>query len=106
MFDLEMHLQIQKDIDRAFNILEHFWRRDSYTLCHGICGNLWILENAAKRIGRKLENEKEIENMKFNVFKEVRLLPQEERNPGFMNGYGGILFWLICEYENMFINKK
>ena len=73
--------RFEKDISRAEKKLEGYWKRDSWSLCHGICGNLTILER-----------------MTGNTFwpeGEIKLLPQEKINPGLMNGYGGILYFLL-----------
>lgn len=81
--------RFEKDIYRAYEKLKRYWKRDSWSLCHGICGNLWILELAENKI-KDLDIEKNI-----NVLKDVHLLPQEMLNPGFMNGYGGIVYCLL-----------
>ena len=73
--------RLEKDISRALKKLEQYWKRDSWSLCHGICGNLTILERAT---GAALWPRSEIS-----------LLPQEKINPGLMNGYGGILYFLL-----------
>lgn len=73
--------RFEKDIRRAQMKLKTYWRRDSWSLCHGICGNLWML-------GKMDE-----ETLWLN--EEINLLPQEKINPGLMNGYGGILYYLL-----------
>lgn len=73
--------RFEKDILRAAEKLNGYWKRDSWSLCHGICGNLMILEKAT---GKQLWPNGEIQ-----------LLPQEHINPGLMNGYGGILYYLL-----------
>ena len=78
---------MKNDMMHAYEKGKDCWRRDSFTLCHGTCGNLWILEKAAKAIGE--------ETVWYDVAGSVRLLPQEIINPGFMNGYGGILYYLL-----------
>lgn len=82
--------RLGKDVCRAYKKLKEYWRRDSWCLCHGICGNLWILEKASEL----LEDKKEIFNY-YPAKEDVYLLPQEKENPGLMNGYGGILLYLI-----------
>jgi len=82
--------RLGKDVCRAYKKLKEYWRRDSWCLCHGICGNLWILEKASEF----LEDKKEIFNY-YPAKEDVYLLPQEKENPGLMNGYGGILLYLI-----------
>lgn len=39
--------RLENDISRAYKKLQQYWKRDSWSLCHGICGNLMILEKAA-----------------------------------------------------------
>lgn len=73
--------RFEKDVSRALKKLEQYWKRDSWSLCHGICGNLMILERAT---GTAIWPESKIS-----------LLPQEKINPGLMNGYGGILYFLL-----------
>lgn len=82
--------RIETDIRRAYKKLKEYWRRDSWCLCHGICGNLWILERAYEYLG-----EEEGRCWDYPVQETVRLLPQERDNPGLMNGYGGTLLYLI-----------
>ena len=81
--------RLEKDMRRAYKKLKDYWRRDSWCLCHGICGNLWILEKASEVCGDK----DEIFN-NYLAWEEVQLLPQERENPGLLNGYGGILLYL------------
>ena len=83
----EWRKRMKNDMMHAYEKVKDCWRRDSFTLCHGTCGNLWILEKAAKAIGE--------ETVWYDVAGSVRLLPQEIINPGFMNGYGGILYYLL-----------
>ena len=47
--------RLGKDVCRAYKKLKEYWRRDSWCLCHGICGNLWILEKASEILGDKDE---------------------------------------------------
>lgn len=75
--------RIEKDIRRAYRKLKEYWRRDSWCLCHGICGNLWILEKASEVLG---DEEGGFSN--YLLEEEVYLLPQEKENPGILNGYG------------------
>ena len=82
--------RLEKDMRRAYKKLKDYWRRDSWCLCHGICGNLWILEKASEFLG-----DKEDIFDSYLACDEVKLLPQERENPGLLNGYGGILLYLI-----------
>lgn len=107
MFESGMRDRVKKDIERAYSKLNQFWKRDSYTLCHGICGNIWILEQAAKALGRKVQSQKQLDIVKEQIYQEIYLLPQEQNNPSLMNGYGGILYWMMYEKEKeIWQNKK
>lgn len=86
--------RLEKDMHRAYKKLKEYWRRDSWCLCHGICGNLWILEKASNILAEVSEVEI---FRRYPVWEEVYLLPQEKENPGLLNGYGGILLYLIQE---------
>ena len=73
--------RLEKDISRSYAKLSRYWKRDSWSLCHGIYGNLMILERVTKKVYWPTGN--------------VKLLSQEKINPGLMNGYGGILYFLL-----------
>lgn len=88
-----------KDINRAYKTLKKYWKRDSWSLCHGTCGNLLILE----LVGNKLKDW-DIENY-INIPQDFNLLPQEMINPGFMNGYGGIVYYLVKTCPKFCVNK-
>ena len=82
--------RMSEDIKKAYTKLNDYWLRDSWSLCHGICGNLWILEKADREFWHKETDERK------QMFPcEIQWLPQEEMNPGFMNGYGGVLYYLL-----------
>ncbi|WP_405121550.1 type 2 lanthipeptide synthetase LanM [Sellimonas caecigallum] len=81
--------RLRTDAEKAYEKTRSYWKRDSWTLCHGCAGNLWILEIAERVLKKKRERR--------SVFDNVKLLPQERMNPGFMAGYGGILFYLLRE---------
>ncbi|MDY4819139.1 MAG: type 2 lanthipeptide synthetase LanM, partial [Bacilli bacterium] len=85
--DMIWKQRLQKDIIRAREKLRKYWRRDSWTLCHGICGNMWILEETSQ--------EKKLAIKCINQIKNIKLLPQELMNPGLMDGYGGIIYYFI-----------
>ena len=74
--------RFEKDISRAYEKLKRYWKRDSWSLCHGICGNLWILNQID-------------EFTDININECIKLLPQEILNPGFMNGYGGMIYYYL-----------
>lgn len=79
--------RLKNDIERAYRKTETYWKRDSWSLCHGTGGNLWILDIADRVLGKEQKNRMDID--------EFRLLPQERLNPGIMGGYGGILLYLL-----------
>lgn len=85
--DMMWKQRLKKDITRAREKLKKYWLRDSWSLCHGICGNLWILEKAGQDNALFKECLKKIGKME--------LLPQESMNPGLMNGYGGIIYYFM-----------
>lgn len=87
--------RFETDMRRAYQKLEEYWRRDSWCLCHGICGNLWILEKASAVL-----EEGDIMYSQYFRREAVRLLPQEKVNPGLLNGYGGVLLCLIETHNN------
>ncbi|PWJ47969.1 type 2 lanthipeptide synthetase LanM family protein [Faecalicatena contorta] len=97
--DLVWKERFKKDILRAYRILKEYWRRDSYSLCHGTYGNLWILEIAEQNMLRYgiLERNSETGRLdeEWDIEGAVKLLPQERMNPGLLNGYGGILYYLL-----------
>ncbi len=82
----EWQERMKNDMECAYEKVRGYWIRDSYSLCHGTCGNLWILNQAAKIMGDT--------PIQYNVADHVKFLPQEEINPGLMNGYGGVLYYL------------
>lgn len=79
--------RLQNDIERAYRKTEKYWKRDSWSLCHGTGGNLWILDIAGRVLGKEQKNRTDMAGF--------RLLPQEKLNPGIMSGYGGILLYLL-----------
>ena len=90
--ELKWKGRLREDIKKAYTKLNDYWLRDSWSLCHGICGNLWILEKADREFWRK-----ETDRRKDLLPGEIQWLPQEKMNPGFMNGYGGVLYFLLME---------
>ncbi|XCP83819.1 type 2 lanthipeptide synthetase LanM [Roseburia hominis] len=93
--DLQMKSDMERDILRAYKKVKECWLRDSWSLCHGICGNLWILEMAEKEIREYGIEEERMISGRRKIGKKMLLLPQEKMNPGFMNGYGGMLYWML-----------
>ena len=52
--------RLEQDIKRAYKKLKEYWKRDSDSLCHGNCGNLWILKIAQEKMkeyGMSVEGE-------------------------------------------------
>lgn len=89
--------RLRKEIKNAYQTSVQYWARESWSLCHGICGNLWILEwmelQEPENFGIRKEDTIQEEGILYG--NEIRLLPQELVNPGLMNGYGGILYFLL-----------
>ena len=80
--------RLETDIGRARMKLKAYWRRDSWSLCHGICGNLWMMNR--------------IDGKTLWLDEKISLLPQERIHPGLMNGYGGILYYLLkCQVQRL-----
>lgn len=95
-FWTEMHI--------AYKKLKNYWQRDSWCLCHGNCGNLWILELAEsffEKEGIIVQKENFVTARMKNIClqKEIRYLPQEILNPGLLNGYGGSLLYFLHVME-------
>lgn len=86
-----------QDIQRAYCKLKQYWKRDSYCLCHGTLGNLWILELVEKKMTEyeMLDIEEESFKNERRPDEKIFLLAQEQMNPGFFDGYGGILYYLV-----------
>lgn len=78
------------DIQKAYAKLESFWIRDSISLCHGSAGNGLILEYARKM----MSDENDSKNGKVMVAGKGRVC--EQADPGMMNGYGGLLYCMVC----------
>lgn len=80
--------------------LKDYCLRDSYCLCHGVFRNLWILDIAAKKMEEfEMIPHSEMKEKVQNI-RNINLLPQERMNPGFMNGYGGMLYKLLLLRRN------
>ena len=87
--DSKWKKRLKKDIDRGYQKTSAFWKRDSWSLCHGNSGNLWILNLADQVLGK--------ERKERGNYEKIRLLPQERMNPGLMGGYGGVLLHLLVK---------
>ncbi|MGE9941547.1 type 2 lanthipeptide synthetase LanM family protein [Bariatricus sp. SGI.161] len=88
--DSEWEERLKKDILRAYAKVREYWKRDSWCLCHGICGNVWIMEYLNETLGEEMEVKS-----KIRLVGDFKLLPQERMNPGMMSGYGGILYYFL-----------
>lgn len=93
--DKEWKERLKKDILRAYAKVKKYWKRDSFSLCHGIYGNVWILKICEERV---LIN-KSVKSNRISVNKKIFLLNQEKISPGCMSGYGGIILYLLCNSE-------
>lgn len=97
-----------KDMSTAYEKLRVYWRRDSWCLCHGNCGNLWILKMAETFFEREgiIASKEDFCAKKMNQIcmnMNVNYLPQEIVNPGLFNGYGGILLYML---ELLYTDEK
>lgn len=94
---VELLDKVKRDIRHSYKKLSEYPYRDSFCLCHGTFGNMWILEEAIK--SRELLKD----TASFCDFyikpEKIKLLPQEKLNPGLMNGYGGVLYYLLRLYK-------
>ena len=88
--DKDIKALIEQDIYYAYEKVKEFYIRDSWCLCHGNCGNKWIIEEIQ-------EGRREKERIKLIDNFHVKLLLQERLNPGLMSGYGGIIYYLFKE---------
>ncbi len=91
--DAGLRKRLEKDILMAYRKLAGYWKRDSWSLCHGSCGNAWILKLAGKALGQPAGEAGMPEILTDR--EQISLLPQEKLNPGLMNGYGGMLLYLL-----------
>lgn len=105
--------RLSEEIKIAYQTVNQYLARDSWSLCHGICGNLWILEmlelvKEGKYGSREESSVKKTGDGRILYGNEINLLPQEMINPGIMNGYGGILYYLLHrkEMEKSDVNSK
>mgnify|MGYP003364610497 CR=1 FL=1 len=57
------------DIVRAYIKLNKYWKRDNWSLYHGIWGNMWIWEIANKRF------QKPHNNLGIKGYENIKLLP-------------------------------
>ena len=89
----EIRKILERDIIRSYQKLRGSGRRESWILCHGICGNTWILKRTRKIVEQIVGKEEVIDITERR--EKISLLPQESLNPGLMNGYGGILLYLL-----------
>lgn len=91
--DAGMQKRLEGDILTAYRKLAGYWKRDSWSLCHGSCGNAWILKLAESALGQPAGEAGVPEILADG--EQISLLPQEKLNPGLMNGYGGMLLYLL-----------
>ena len=96
--DNDIKTLIEKDIYHAYEKMQEYYMRDSWCLCHGNCGNKWIIEEMERWKEGGGKREKYVENY------DIKLLLQEKINPGLMSGYGGILYYLLKETGSQVYN--
>lgn len=85
--------RLGEDICRAYIKTSQSWVRDSWSLCHGNWGNIWMLKKAEEIIRQEkiVSWEDGAGNLPELNMEVITLLPQEKTNPGLLNGYGVII---------------
>ena len=85
--------KVKLDIKRAVVFVKNAESKADLCLCHGLCGNSLILDIYRKWSGEKIvcKNMNESENNK--------ILTREWYDPGFMNGYTGIGYYLLTKID-------
>lgn len=88
--DIEPEM-VEQDIKRALSKIGTETYREGFCLCHGNCGNGWIVKDS---------NREFYETVLGDVLARIQskeMLPQEKFNPGFMAGISGIGYALLKE---------
>lgn len=85
----EIRENIHKDIRLASDYVQKKWQRGELCLCHGECGNLLMLRRYNKWKGK--------EERTYTNWKENMVLTKEWYQPGLMNGYTGIGYYLLLQ---------
>ena len=85
----EIRENIHKDIRLASDYVQKKWQRGELCLCHGECGNLLMLRRYIKWKGK--------EERTYTNWKENMVLTKEWYQPGLMNGYTGIGYYLLLQ---------
>ncbi len=101
--DLKWRQRFLQEIQIGYDKLKEYWKRDSWSLCHGNCGNLWMLEQAERfllQIGILKDDRCCVWEEMFAkcMQNEISYLPQEALNPGLFNGYGGIAYYFLSHF--------
>lgn len=71
-----------KEIYVGYDKLRHYWKRDSWSLCHGNCGNLWMLEQAETFLRETEVSERESLLLKTEVSERETFLLETEVSEG------------------------
>lgn len=82
------------DIERASSSVEAIALRKELCLCHGTCGNMLILDAYKKLID---EEKKEYTGINITKNGGDNILTREWFQPGLMNGYTGIGYYLMLK---------
>lgn len=89
----EIRENVHRDIRLASDYVQRKWQRRELCLCHGECGNLLMLRRYDKWRGKEERKDtKPNENM---------ILTKEWYQPGLMNGYTGIGYYLLLQIMNI-----
>lgn len=99
---------VEKDIQKAGRKLGEKVLREGMCLCHGSCGNLMMFSEFAN-FSKVQEDLRMEEWFEVDVLRRLRkgsfeFLLQEKNNPGLMNGYLGIAYYMLKKYDNEKIN--
>lgn len=93
---------VEQDIERAGRKLKEHCLREGMCLCHGSCGNVLLL----------MEYNSDLQAVKdYDAYIRGKLLEdtytflaQEQYNPGLMNGFGGVVYYLLKQYDKSLFN--
>ena len=102
MVEEDLRETVEQDIERAGRKLKEHCLREGMCLCHGSCGNVLLL----------MEYNSDLQAVKdYDAYIRGKLLEdtytflaQERYNPGLMNGFGGVVYYLLKQYDKSLFN--
>lgn len=83
---------VYEDTEKALRFMKGTTLREELCICHGTCGNILILD-AYKKFNK--ESKQEYEQTNGKQTQENNILTKEWFQPGLMNGYAGIGYYLM-----------